>query len=97
LQFLTTQFAPLFVIVCANNYLGAIGVSLNNANIVLNLSIPHNQQYQFEVLDTVVSKFLVNKITKEEAMQQIEQRWEQITNQVGRESQRAAYRASLGL
>jgi multiple sugar transport system substrate-binding protein len=81
----------------ANNYLGAIGVSLNNANIVLNLSIPHNQQYQFEVLDTVVSKFLVNKITKEEAMQQIEQRWEQITNQVGRESQRAAYRASLGL
>ncbi|OYD87561.1 ABC transporter substrate-binding protein [Nostoc sp. 'Peltigera membranacea cyanobiont' 213] len=81
----------------ANNYLGAIGVSLNSSNIVLNLSIPHNQQYQFEVLDAVVSKFLVKKITKEEAMQQIAQGWEQITNQVGRESQRAAYRASLGL
>ncbi len=83
--------------VAANNYLGAIGVSLNSPNIVLNLSIPHNQQYQFEVLDATVSDFLVNKITKEEAMQQIEKGWEKITNQVGRDSQRAAYRASLGL
>jgi len=81
----------------ANNYLGAISVSLNSPNMVLNLSIPHNQQYQFEVLDAVVSKFLVNKITTEQAMQQIEQGWQQITNAVGHESQRAAYRASLGL
>lgn len=81
----------------ANNYLGAIGVSLNSPNIVLNLSIPHNQQYQFEVLDAAVSDFLVNKLTTEKTMQHIEQGWEQITNAVGRESQRAAYRASLGL
>ncbi|MEH1785859.1 extracellular solute-binding protein [Nostoc sp.] len=81
----------------ANNYLAAIGVSLNSPNIVLNLSIPHNQQYQFEVLDAAVSDFLVNKLTTEKTMQQIEQGWEQITNTVGRESQRAAYRASLGL
>ncbi|MEG4345347.1 extracellular solute-binding protein [Microcoleus sp. A003_D6] len=81
----------------ANNYLGAIGVSLNSPNIVLNLSIPHNQQYQFEVLDATVSDFLANKLTTKQAMQQIEQRWEQITNKVGRESQQAAYRASLGL
>ncbi|MEH2272975.1 MAG: extracellular solute-binding protein [Nostoc sp.] len=81
----------------ANNYLGAIGVSLNSPNIVLNLSIPHNQEYQFEVLDTAVSDFLANKLTTEKTMQQIEQGWEQITNKVGRESQRAAYRASLGL
>ncbi|MEH2056580.1 MAG: extracellular solute-binding protein [Nostoc sp.] len=81
----------------ANNYLAAIGVSLNSPNIVLNLSIPHNQQYQFEVLDAVVSDFLVNKLTREKAMQQIEQKWEQITNTVGRESQKSAYRSSLGL
>ena len=80
----------------ANNYLGAIGVSLSNPNMVLDLAIPHNQQY-IEVLDTVRSDFLVNKITKEEAMQRIEQGWEQITNKVGRKSQRAAYRSSLGL
>ncbi len=81
----------------ANNYLAAIGISLNSPNMVLSLTIPHNQQYQFEVLDAVVSKFLGNKITTEQAMQQIEQGWEQITNKVGLESQRTAYRATLGL
>lgn len=81
----------------ANNYLAALGISLNSPNMVLSLTIPHNQQYQFEVLDAVVSKFLGNKITTEQAMQQIEQRWEQITNKVGLESQHATYRATLGL
>ncbi|MEH1873932.1 extracellular solute-binding protein [Nostoc sp.] len=80
----------------ANNYLGAIGVSLNSSNMVLDLTIKSNQQY-IEALDAIRANFLVNKITTEQALQQIEQRWEQITNQVGRESQRAAYRASLGL
>ena len=80
----------------ANSYLGAIGVSLNSSNMVLDLKIPHNQQY-IEVLDAIRADFLVNKITKEQAMQQIEKQWEQITNKVGRESQRTAYRASLGL
>ncbi|GAX39654.1 putative bacterial extracellular solute-binding protein [Tolypothrix sp. NIES-4075] len=81
----------------ANNYLSAMGVSLNTPNIVLDLRIPHNQQYQLEVLDAVLADFLAGKLTTEEVMQQIEHKWEQITNQVGRESQRAAYRASLGL
>ncbi|MEH2348550.1 MAG: extracellular solute-binding protein [Nostoc sp.] len=80
----------------ANSYLGAIGVSLNSSNMVLDLTIKNNQQYM-EVLDAIRADFLANKITKEQAIQQIEQRWEQITNKVGRESQRAAYRASLGL
>ncbi|MDZ7961332.1 MAG: extracellular solute-binding protein [Aulosira sp. DedQUE10] len=81
----------------ANNYLSAIGVSLNSPNMVLDLRIPHNQQYQLEVLDAVLGDFLAGKLTTQEAMGQIEQRWEQITNKVGRESQRTAYRASLGL
>ena len=79
----------------ANNYLGAIGVSLSNQNMVLDLTIPHNQQYLD--IDTIRADFLVKKITKEQAMQQIEQKWEQITNKVGRESQKTAYRSSLGL
>jgi multiple sugar transport system substrate-binding protein len=81
----------------ANNYLSAIGVSLNSPNMVLDLRIPHNQQYQLEVLDAVLADFLAGKLTTEEAMREVEKRWEQITNKVGRESQRAAYRASLGL
>ena len=81
----------------ANNYLGAIGVSLSSPNIVLNLSIPRSQNYLLETLDAAVADFLVGKLTKDEAMQQIERGWQQLTNQVGRESQKAAYRASLGL
>ncbi|MEH2324694.1 MAG: extracellular solute-binding protein [Nostoc sp.] len=81
----------------ANNYLGAIGVSLSSPNMVLDLRIPHNQQYQLEVVDAILADFLADKLTTEQVMHEIEQKWEQITNQVGRESQRAAYRASLGL
>jgi multiple sugar transport system substrate-binding protein len=80
----------------ANNYLGAIGVSLNSPNMVLSLSIPHSQQYVDEALDAAVADFLAGKIIKEEAMQQIEQKWQQITNSVGRQSQQAVYRLSLG-
>lgn len=81
----------------ADKYLGGISVSLNNPNMVLDLRIPQNYRYQTDVLGSVVIDFLTDKITREEAMQRIEKGWEQITNEVGRESQRAAYRASLGL
>jgi multiple sugar transport system substrate-binding protein len=65
--------------------------------MVLDLRISQNHRYQTDVLGSVVIDFLTDKITREEAMQRIEKGWEQITNEVGRESQRAAYRASLGL
>jgi len=81
----------------ANNYLGAIGVSLSSPNMVLNLSIPHSQQYLLETMDAAIADFLVGKLTEAAAMQQIEQKWQQITDKAGRESQKAAYRSSLGL
>lgn len=81
----------------ASKYLGAIGVSLSSPNIVLDLRIPENNQYQGVILDKVVADFLADKISRDEAMQQIEREWEQITNKMGRDPQRAAYRASLGL
>ncbi|MBN3926854.1 extracellular solute-binding protein [Nostoc sp. NMS4] len=81
----------------ASKYLGGISVSLNSPNMVLDLRIPQNQRYQTELLGSVLIDFLTDKITREEAIQRIEKGWEQITNEVGRESQRTAYRASLGL
>ncbi|WP_333276562.1 extracellular solute-binding protein [Microcoleus sp. N9_B1] len=80
----------------ANNYLGAIGVSLSSPNMVLDLKIPKTQEY-INFLDTVRADFLADKITKQEAMQRIEQGWEEITNAVGRDSQKTVYRSSLGL
>ena len=81
----------------ASNYLGAIEDSLNSPNMVLDLRIPQNQRYQQVVLDTAVSQYLAGEITKEECMKQIYDGWEEITEELGRESQLEAYRASLGV
>ena len=81
----------------ASNYLGAIEASLNSPNMVLDLRIPQNQRYQGVVLDTAISQFLAGEITRDECMKQIYDGWEELTEEIGRESQLAAYRASLGV
>ena len=81
----------------ATKYLGGIGVSLSSPNIVMDLRIPQNNRYQREVLDTALSDFLRNRISREEAMQRIETGWEQLNTQIGKDTQKAAYCASLGL
>ena len=80
-----------------SRYLGAIGFSLRSPNVVLDLRIPQNNRYQQEILDTALAEFLQDKITREQTMQQIEAGWENLTNEIGRESQKIAYRSSLGL
>lgn len=84
-------------VLAASQYLGAIGVSLNSPNMVLELRIPQNQRYQQAVLDTVLADYLAGTLTTAEAMEEIEKGWEEITDKIGREAQLAAYRASLGL
>jgi multiple sugar transport system substrate-binding protein len=81
----------------ATDYLGAIEGSLASPNMVLDLRIPQNQRYQGVVLDTAVSQFMAGEITAEEAMDQIYTGWEEITDELGREDQLAAYRGSLGV
>ena len=81
----------------AADYLGAIEASLNSPNMVLDLRIPQNQRYQQVVLDTAVSQFLAGEITLEQCMQQIYDGWEEITEELGREEQLAAYRGTLGV
>lgn len=80
----------------ASNYLGAIEDSLNSPNMVLDLRIPQNQRYQQVVLDRILSQFLAGELTRDEAMQQIHDGWEEITEELGREDQLAAYRATIG-
>jgi multiple sugar transport system substrate-binding protein len=81
----------------ASDYLGAIEASLASPNMVLDLRIPQNQRYQGVVLDQAVSQFLAGEISVEEAMQQIYDGWEEITEELGREAQLEAYRATLGV
>jgi multiple sugar transport system substrate-binding protein len=81
----------------AENYLGAIGDSLNSLNMASDMRIPGTQQYQGLVLDREVARFLADEITAEEALANIEAGWEEITEDFGREDQLSMYRASLGI
>jgi multiple sugar transport system substrate-binding protein len=81
----------------AGRYLGAIGVSLDNPNMVLDLRVPHNQRYQQVALDSVLARFARGQITRDQAMAELEEDWNRITDELGRARQLAAYRASLGL
>lgn len=81
----------------ARNYLGAIKASLESPNMVLDLRVPQNQRYQQIVLDKTVSQFLAGEITRDEAMKQIYDGWEEITEELGRDAQLAAYKATLGI
>jgi multiple sugar transport system substrate-binding protein len=81
----------------AANYLGAIEGSLSSENMVLDLSIPSTNRYLQVVLDTTVSQYLAGELTADEAAQQIYDQWNEISDEVGRDAQHAAYLASLGI
>jgi len=86
-------FSPEF----AENYLGAIGQSLNSPNMASDLRIPGTQQYQGVVLDREVARVLAGEVSIEDALQNIHDGWEEITEDFGREEQLGMYRASLGI
>lgn len=81
----------------ADLYLGAIKNSLNSPNMVLDMRIPQNQFYQGVVLDTAVAQFLAGEIDRDAAIQQITEKWQEKTDEVGRDEQQQAYTASLGV
>jgi multiple sugar transport system substrate-binding protein len=81
----------------ARNYLGAIEASLNSPNMVLDLRIPQNQRYQQVVLDTAIAKLLAGQTTIDQAVTEISEGWEAITNELGRDKQLKAYRGALNV
>jgi len=81
----------------ATNYLGAINASLSSPNMVLDLRVPQNQRYQQVVLDEVLARFLADELTAPEAAAEIEARWNEISDELGRDAQKTAYLATLGI
>lgn len=81
----------------AKDYLGAIEASLNSPNMVLDLRIPQNQYYQQIVLDGAIAQFLAGELDADATIKQIEEGWEQKTEELGREAQLEAYKATLGV
>jgi multiple sugar transport system substrate-binding protein len=81
----------------AENYLGAIGDSLNSPNMASDLRIPGTQRYEGIVLDRELARYLAGEISVEEALQNVQDGWEEITEEFGRDEQLALYKASLGI
>lgn len=81
----------------ATNYLSALNNSLNSPNMASDLRIPGSAQYLGTVLDTELARFLANEITAEEAAANIEAGWEEITDDLGRDEQRALYVGGLAI
>ncbi len=81
----------------AKVYLGAIQDSLNSPNMVLDLRIPQNQRYQQIVLDTAIHRALAGETTPDETIAEIVTGWDEITEELGKDDQQAAYKATLGV
>lgn len=81
----------------AENYLSAIKDSLNNPNMASDFRIPGAQQYTGVVLDREIARFLAGEVTVDQALANIEEGWEEITEDFGREEQSAMYKLSLGI
>ena len=81
----------------ATDYLGAIQASLQSPNMVLDLRIPQTSFYQQTALDTALAQFLAGEISANQCMTQITNQWNSKTDEVGRQSQLDAYKASLSV
>ncbi len=92
-KWIEAGFSPEF----AANYLGAIKDSLNHPNMASDIKIPGAQQYTGVVLDRELARFLAGEITEEQATANIEEAWEEITEDFGRDSQKTMYNLSLGI
>ena len=80
----------------AKDYLGAIKASLDSPNMVLDLRIPNNQKYQQVVLDQTLARFLAGEIDSAATMKTITDGWNEITDEIGRDKQLAAYKSTIG-
>ena len=81
----------------ARNYLGAIQSSLQSPNMVLDLRIPQTAFYQQTALDTALAQFLAGELGTTATMAQITSQWNKKTDELGRQSQLDAYKASLSV
>ncbi len=92
-------FAPCILAPLASAMVTSLGEAAKNAggrnNYLFALRIPGRQQY-LAALDEAVLAALAggSPVT---ALQQASDRWQQITEKLGADKQKAAYRLSLGL
>ncbi len=80
----------------ARSYLDAQLGSLNAPNVALDMRLPGYFRYM-QALEVQVTRALNFEIPPKEALDGVAAAWNALTDRFGRERQRAAYRASMGL
>jgi len=80
----------------ASVYLGAIESSLNSPNMVLDLRVPQNQRYEQVVLDGALAQYVAGQLDEDGTVKAINDGWEEITDELGRDTQLAAYKGAIG-
>ncbi len=81
----------------AQDYINAIKSTLANPNMVLDLRIPQNAQYEGVVLDTALAVFLAGQVDDKATAKQISDGWDQLSTQIGKDSVLKVYDATLSV
>jgi multiple sugar transport system substrate-binding protein len=80
----------------AKSYLEAQKASIEAPNVALDMRLPGYFSYT-EVLEIELSKAMAGQVTPQAALDAVVSEWNKLTDQFGRDKQKAAYRASMGL
>ena len=95
-HFDVTKWTGLMTEAEATSYLAAQKASIEAPNVALDMRLPGYFSYT-EVLEIELSKALAGQVTSQEALDTVAAEWNKLTDQFGRDAQKAAYRASMGL
>ena len=90
------EWASIFSEEEARQYLDTQRGSLDADNVALDMRLPGYFSYT-EVLEIELSKALAGEVEPQAALDAIAAEWEELTDEFGRDEQRAAYRSSMGL
>jgi multiple sugar transport system substrate-binding protein len=100
----TSQFENLdmwldagFTRASAAAYLNGLKESLNNPNFSSDLKIPGAAQYTSVILDRELARYLAGEISADQMMSNVEEGWNEVTDDFGRDRQIKLYRGMLGL
>lgn len=79
----------------AADYLDAIQNTINHPNAVLDIRITGSAEY-LSTLDAEIARALAGEISAQEALDNVAELWNGITDRLGREAQAEQYRAAVG-
>lgn len=80
----------------AKEYLGAQKAAVTAKNVVLDMRLPAYFSYT-EILEIELSRALAGEVTPKQALDKVAADWNALTDKLGRATQLAAYRTSMGL